>query len=266
MSTGCPTSEGILEPANEDSTNPQTSEGTSFFAPNQWIELKEQLRKTYAPNCQFPYMFPSSHSYHSVDHHRSPSLPAYKGTKCPSSIHGAPQTALGCCAEPSTGFRLGSFDYVLWLPSSNVAWQWKIIHLYMISVSHILGCSIAMLNCQTGEIKRWVPVESLWLFLACGWYGALGRVANFEMCHLRSLGRVANFKNEACANGGIGFFWVFNMLHMLPYDHQGGGVGGWGACINVLDEHFLYVTEDAQVAHAVVWSSGGWGVGLGGVY
>ena len=30
-------------------------------------------------------------------------------------------------------------------------------------------------------------------------------VANFEMCHLRSLGRVANFKNEACGNGGIGF-------------------------------------------------------------
>ena len=28
-------------------------------------------------------------------------------------------------------------------------------------------------------------------------------------------------------------------LHMLSYDHQGGGVGGWGACINVLDEHFL---------------------------
>ena len=29
---------------------------------------------------------------------------------------------------------------------------------------------------------------------------------------------------------------------MLSYDHQGGG--GWGGCINVLDEHFLYVTED----------------------
>ena len=25
----------------------------------------------------------------------------------------------------------------------------------------------------------------------------------------------------------IWFFWVFNMLHMLSYDHQGGG-GGWG--------------------------------------
>ena len=46
--------------------------------------------------------------------------------------------------------------------------------------------------------------------------------------------------------------------------------GGWGwgveRCINVLDEHFLYVTEDAHVAHAVVWSSGGVGVGgRGGV-
>ena len=38
-------------------------------------------------------------------------------------------------------------------------------------------------------------------------------------------------------------------LRMLSYDHQGGlGVGG---CINVPDEHFLYVTEDANVAHAV---------------
>ena len=36
-------------------------------------------------------------------------------------------------------------------------------------------------------------------------------------------------------------------LRMLSYDHQ----GGWGGCINVPDEHFLYVTEDASVAHAV---------------
>ena len=56
----------------------------------------------------------------------------------------------------------------------------------------------------------------------------------------------------------ICFFWIFNMLHMLSYDHQGVGVGvGVGRCINVLDEHFLYVTADAHVAHAVVWSSGG---------
>ena len=103
------------------------------------------------------------------------------------------------------------------------------------------------------------------------------------MCHLRSLGRVANFKNEACGNGGIGFdFFEFltcctccrmiirrgggggwggvltfltstsftlrkmHTLRMLSYDHQ--GVGGR---INVPDEHFLYVTEDASVAHAV---------------
>ena len=52
-------------------------------------------------------------------------------------------------------------------------------------------------------------------------------VVNFEMCHLRSLGRVANFKNEAFRNGGIGFvfFGVFNLSHMLSYDHQG-GLGG----------------------------------------
>ena len=105
------------------------------------------------------------------------------------------------------------------------------------------------------------------------------------MCHLRSLGRVANFKNEACWNGGIGFdFFEFlscctccgmiirgvgvgggrgvltfltstsftlrkmHTLRMLSYDHQGGGGGGLGGCINVPDEHFLYVTEDANVA------------------
>ena len=55
------------------------------------------------------------------------------------------------------------------------------------------------------DVSAFLAVEKLGLFLACGWYGALGRVANFEMCHLRSLGRVANFKNEACGNGGIGF-------------------------------------------------------------
>ena len=92
-----------------------------------------------------------------------------------------------------------------------------------------------------------------WLFLACGWYGALGRVANFEMCHLRSLGRVANIKNEACRNGGIGFdFFEFltccTCYRMIIRGGWGWGVGG---CINVLDEHFLYVTENAHVAHAV---------------
>ena len=47
----------------------------------------------------------------------------------------------------------------------------------------------------------------------------------------------------------------FNMLHMLLYDHQGGG--GGGVCIHVLDEHFSYVTEHVHVAHAAVWWSGG---------
>ena len=34
--------------------------------------------------------------------------------------------------------------------------------------------------------------------------------------------------------------------------------------MNLLDEHFSYVTEHVHVAHAVVGSSGGWGWGLGG--
>ena len=68
---------------------------------------------------------------------------------------------------------------------------------------------------------------SVQMFLACGWYGALGRVVNFEMCHLRSLGRVANFENGFPKWGyRIWFFGVFNMLHILSYDHQGGGDGG----------------------------------------
>ena len=88
------------------------------------------------------------------------------------------------------------------------------------------------------------------------------------MCHLRSLGRVANFKNEACGNGGIGFdfFEFLTCCTCCRMIIRGGW--GWGVerCINVLDEHFLYVTEDAHVAHAVVWSSGGVGVGgRGGV-
>ena len=44
--------------------------------------------------------------------------------------------------------------------------------------------------------------ENLLFFLACGWYAALGRVAYFEMCHSRSLGRVANLKDEGCENEG----------------------------------------------------------------
>ena len=102
------------------------------------------------------------------------------------------------------------------------------------------------------------------LFLACGWYGALGRVVDFEMCHLRSRGRVANFKNEVFRNGGIGFeifdfltccTWKRHRLHMLSYDRQG-GVGG---DVNVRVERFPHGTEEAHVAFVVVWSSGGVG-------
>ena len=39
------------------------------------------------------------------------------------------------------------------------------------------------------------------LFKACGWYVALGRIFNFEICHLRSHGRAAFFKNQGCQWG-----------------------------------------------------------------
>ena len=55
----------------------------------------------------------------------------------------------------------------------------------------------------------------------------------------------------------IWFFWSFkHVAHAVVWSSGGWGVGG---CINVLDEHFLYITEDAHVAHAAVWSSGGGG-------
>ena len=41
-------------------------------------------------------------------------------------------------------------------------------------------------------------------------------------------------------------------LHMLSNDHQEGWGWGVGGCMNVLDDHFLGVTEDAHVAHAEV--------------
>ena len=37
------------------------------------------------------------------------------------------------------------------------------------------------------------------------------------------------------------------MLHMLSYDHQGGG-----GCINALDDHFPYVTEHVAVLSDVL--------------
>ena len=50
------------------------------------------------------------------------------------------------------------------------------------------------------------------------------------MCHLQSLGRVANFKNEACANGGIGFvfFEFLTCCTCCRMIIRGGGGGGWG--------------------------------------
>jgi hypothetical protein len=84
--------------------------------------------------------------------------------------------------------------------------------------------------------------KECWLLLACGWYAALGRVANFEMCHLLSLGMVAKLKNEGCQSGGTGFdFRLHYMLHMLSYVHQGG--------IHVPEKYFTYVTEHVAVVN-----------------
>ena len=54
------------------------------------------------------------------------------------------------------------------------------------------------------------------------------------------LERLQIFNNEACANGGIGFDF-FEFLTFCTCCR----IMGWGGCINVLDEHFLYVMEDA---------------------
>ena len=87
-------------------------------------------------------------------------------------------------------------------------------------------------------------MKSHWrLFMACGWYGALGRVVNFEMCHLRSLGRVANFKNEAFRNGGIEFDFLASLTCCTCCRMIIRGVGVGGRCINVLDEHFSCIME-----------------------
>ena len=117
------------------------------------------------------------------------------------------------------------------------------------------------------------------LFLACGWYAALGRVVNFEMCHLRSIRRVANLKNEGFRNGDIEFdFWrCQHVAHAVAWSSGGWGgvltsftntplslrnmlplltcctcchmiIRGWG-CVNVLDEYFPYVPEHVAVVN-----------------
>ena len=115
------------------------------------------------------------------------------------------------------------------------------------------ACKISCGHLNFGPVRSALWLVTFRLFLACGWYGALGRVVDFEMCHLRSRGRVANFKNEVFRNGGIGFeifdfltccTWKRHRLHMLSYDRQ----GGWGGDVNVRIEHFLYVTEEVAVA------------------
>ena len=107
------------------------------------------------------------------------------------------------------------------------------------------------------------------LFLACGWYGALGRVVDFEMCHLRSRGRVANFKNEVFRNGGIGFeifdfltccTWKRHRLHMLSYDRQGGGVGGGGGGMLTFVSSASLTVRKRHMLHLLSYDrQGGWG-------
>ena len=58
------------------------------------------------------------------------------------------------------------------------------------------------------------------------------------------------------------FLYVTEDVDMLSYDHQGGGGEGGGGVLNVLDEHFLYVTEDVDMLsydHRGGGSGGWWG-------
>ena len=142
-----------------------------------------------------------------------------------------------------------------WNPSS---WNVYFVCFCVVSAAITLSnmSSVARTFFKNARFSKTENVTSS-LFLACGWYGALGRVVNFAMCHLRSLGRVANFKNEAFRNWGIrfDFFASLTCCTCCRMIIRGVGVGG---CTNVLDDHFSDVTEHVHVAHAVVWSSGGW--------
>ena len=56
------------------------------------------------------------------------------------------------------------------------------------------------------------------------------------------LGKVANFKNEAFRNGGIGFDFLASLTCCTCCRRIIRGVGvGVEGCINVPDEHFSYV-------------------------
>ena len=69
------------------------------------------------------------------------------------------------------------------------------------------------------------------MFMACGWYGALGRGCQFWDVHRCAIydpleGLQFKFQKWGLRKWGYGicFFKYFNMLHMLSYEHQ----GGWG--------------------------------------
>ena len=107
--------------------------------------------------------------------------------------------------------------------------------------------------------NRNIPFDLAEVFLAWSWYAALGRVVNFEMYHLRSLGRVANLKNEGCQNGGTGFDFRLSWYVAHAVVCSSGGVGG---CINGPDGYFIYVTEHVAVVNMLHMPSyihqGGW--------
>ena len=89
------------------------------------------------------------------------------------------------------------------------------------------------------------------------------------MCHLRSRGRVANFKNEVFRNGGIGFeifdfltccTWKRHRLHMLSYDRQGRGGGGWGGMLTFVSSASLTVRKRYMLLMlSYDRQGGGWG-------
>ena len=59
-----------------------------------------------------------------------------------------------------------------------------------------------------------------------------------QMCHLRSRGRVAKLKNDACENGGSGFEYIGFVQHVA--DALLWSSGGVEGCDNVLDEYYTW--------------------------
>ena len=56
------------------------------------------------------------------------------------------------------------------------------------------------------------------------------------------------------------------MLHMLSYDHQGGGGGGWGRVLTFLTSTSFTLRKMRTLRMLSYDHQGGWGWGVGGVY